>query len=212
MIPRYQRILFWILLVCSAAMAIYLVRLRERTQDKMLAVNDPTPIAAPSDMPATTVTLEIASDADGSLTPVQQHFALPQEPNFRVRALLEHLLAQYALPRSPHPLTGGPAVDDIFLLPIPGANGVVSPGKGSGLMAVVNLRSSFVDNHPSGIEVETLTLLSIASTLHANMPEIQQVRFLVDGQPRATLAGHADLTRTYLTTDTSTPLPSGTTP
>ena len=28
-----------------------------------------------------------------------------------------------------------------------------------------------------------------------------QVRFLVDGQPRATLAGHADLTRTYLATE-----------
>jgi hypothetical protein len=27
------------------------------------------------------------------------------------------------------------------------------------------------------------------------------VRFLVDGQPRSTLAGHADLTRTYLTSE-----------
>ena len=28
-----------------------------------------------------------------------------------------------------------------------------------------------------------------------------EVRFLVDGQLRATLAGHADLTRTYLATE-----------
>jgi hypothetical protein len=34
--------------------------------------------------------------------------------------------------------------------------------------------------------------------LHENFPAVEQVRFLVDGQPRETLAGHADLTRTYL--------------
>jgi hypothetical protein len=27
---------------------------------------------------------------------------------------------------------------------------------------------------------------------------VRQVRFLVDGQPKETLAGHADLTRSYL--------------
>ena len=46
-----------------------------------------------------------------------------------------------------------------------------------------------------------LTVLSICGTLHANLPRVTQVRFLVDGQPRATLAGHADLTGTYLAAD-----------
>jgi hypothetical protein len=41
-------------------------------------------------------------------------------------------------------------------------------------------------------------VLSICGTLHANLPRVTQVRFLVDGQPRATLAGHADLTRAFL--------------
>ena len=67
------------------------------------------------------------------------------------------------------------------------------------LLAVVNLTHGFADNHPSGIETEMLTVLSICGTLHANLPRITQVRFLVAGQQRATLAGHADLTRTYLT-------------
>ncbi len=44
-------------------------------------------------------------------------------------------------------------------------------------------------------------MLSICGTLHANLPRVTQIRFLVDGQPRSTLAGHADLTRTYLYTD-----------
>jgi hypothetical protein len=65
-------------------------------------------------------------------------------------------------------------------------------------MAVVNLTSAFVASHPSGIESETLTLLSICGTLHANLPQVTEVRFLVDGRSRPTLAGHADLTRTYL--------------
>ena len=46
-----------------------------------------------------------------------------------------------------------------------------------------------------------LTVLSICGTLHANLPRVTQVRFLVDGQPRATLAGHADLPGTYLAAD-----------
>jgi Sporulation and spore germination len=65
----------------------------------------------------------------------------------------------------------------------------------------VNLNGSFATAHPSGIETETLSLLSLIGTLHANFPEITQVRFLVDGQPRETLAGHADLTRIYLATN-----------
>lgn len=69
------------------------------------------------------------------------------------------------------------------------------------LMAVVNLTGSFAADHPSGLETESLTVLSICATLHANLPRIAQVRFLVDGQVRPTLAGHADLTRTYLTTE-----------
>jgi hypothetical protein len=69
------------------------------------------------------------------------------------------------------------------------------------LMAVVNLTGKFAATHPSGIETEMLTVLSICGTLRANLPRVAQVRFLVDGQQRATLAGHADLTRTYLTAD-----------
>ena len=66
-----------------------------------------------------------------------------------------------------------------------------------------NLHGSFIDNHPSGIQVEALTLQSIIGTLHAAIPEITKIRFLVDGQPHDTLAGHADLLRAYPATDTT---------
>ena len=58
---------------------------------------------------------------------------------------------------------------------------------------------------PPGILTEALTIESICSTLRANLPQVAEVRFLVDGQSRATLAGHADLTRTYLTADAASP-------
>jgi hypothetical protein len=69
------------------------------------------------------------------------------------------------------------------------------------LLAVVNLTGSFAASHPSGLEVETLTVQSICATLHANLPRVIEVRFLVDGQSRPTLAGHADLTRMYIAGD-----------
>jgi len=80
-------------------------------------------------------------------------------------------------------------------------NTATTPPKEAPELAVVNLTSAFAASHPSGIETETLTVLSICGTLHTNLPRVTQVRFLVDGQPRATLAGHADLTRTYLAAD-----------
>ena len=67
----------------------------------------------------------------------------------------------------------------------------------TGQLAIVNLRSAWVDAHPSGITTETLTIQSMVGTLHANLGEITAVRFLVDGKPRATLAGNVELDRTY---------------
>ena len=66
---------------------------------------------------------------------------------------------------------------------------------------MVNLTGTFAASHPAGLEAESLTVLSICATLRSNFPSITQVRFLVDGVERPTLAGHADLTRTYLTSE-----------
>jgi len=66
-----------------------------------------------------------------------------------------------------------------------------------------------VQGHPSGVLPEMLTLQSILGTLHANLPQITKVRFLVDGQQAQTLAGHVALDRIYTVTDTTTsPAPS----
>lgn len=194
MIPRYQKIILWVLLVSSVLMAAYLIRMRSRAQDRLAAIPDSAPMPIPVEAAPVQVKLLIANDEDGSLAPVEQQFALPAEITTRARSLLNQLFAEYAKPGSPHPLAPVAAVDEVFLLPVPESQGA-HPQQ----MAVINLDGSFVDHHPSGILVENLTLLSILGTLHANFPQIAQVRFLVDGRPRETLAGHADLSRTYLT-------------
>jgi hypothetical protein len=199
MIPRYQRILFWSLAAGIFLMAAFLLHGCEQAHKRSAALNDATPIAAPTTASTEDVTLYLASDADASITPTTESLALPQQPAARARALLEHLLAAYALPNSAHPLQSGPAVDDVFLLADPNLRPPHQPGQ----LAVINLRGGFINNHPSGIQVEALTLESIIGTLHAALPEITAIRFLVDGHPHDTLAGHADLLHTYPATNTA---------
>lgn len=227
MIPRHQRYLFWAL---AAGILLALASLLHgcRQAEKRLAVpEDETPIAAPNSSGNETVDLYLASDASAAITVDTRPLALPSEPSTRARSLLDQLLALYALPGSAHPLGSGPAVDDVFLLALPlngSENRSADPPKSllnprrkrpdlsektplygySGQLAVVNLHGAFADNHPSGVEVEALTIASIIGTLHANLPQISQIRFLVDGRPRDTLAGHADLTSTYPAVDTAT--------
>jgi Sporulation and spore germination len=199
MIPRYQRVLFWILTAGILLMAAFLLRGCEQAHKRFSASYDATPIAAPTTASTEDITLYLANNADATITPATESLALPQEPALRARALLEHLLSLYSLPDSNHPLQGGPAVDDVFLL----ADPAPASGEQPGQLAVINLHGSFVNNHPSGIQVEALTVQSILGTLHAALPQITAVRFLVDGQPHDTLAGHADLLRTYPATDTT---------
>jgi len=128
---------------------------------------------------------------------------LPQNPEARARAILGKLLDLYAAPDAAHPVPGGASsIEQVFLVPIVDASGSVTANGPQ--LAVVDLTGAFVAGHPSGLETESLTVLSICATLNANLPRVTQVRFLVDGQQRATLAGHADLTRTYLTNENAT--------
>jgi len=218
MIPRYQTILFIVLLVASVAMGIVLWQLRENAHQRLLYGEDSAPTKAHAVAPAEQATLLVANDADGSLLTLVQSLPLPQNPGSRARAVLGKLLDLYAAPDAAHPVPGGASsIAQVFLLPALNINNTSttpSPGKPKPLgapstdsqqagpeLAVVNLTGGFVASHPSGLETETLTVLSICGTLHANLPRITQVRFLVDGQPRSTLAGHADLTRTCLASE-----------
>ena len=201
MIPRYQKIVFLVLLVVSIAMGAVLVRLRERAHERLLKGEDLAPTVAPEVAPEVQATLMVANDTDGTLVAEARSLPLPVDAEARARALLGQLLDVYAGAGATHPVPGVPrAVLQVFLLPAQAADGTTDRRAG-GQLAVVDLAGAFADGHPSGILTETLTVESICGTLHANLPQVAQVRFLVDGKARATLTGHADLTRTYLTED-----------
>ncbi len=207
MIPRYQTVLFVILLVVSIIMGAVLWQLRNRAHERMLAGQDSTPTQAPQVAPTEQATLMVANDQENSLMTQVLSLPLPQSPNARAQVILGKLLDLYTLPNAAHAVPGGAkGILQVFLMPVPSDQPATTasnstPKETGKQLAIVNLTSAFASGHPSGLETETLTVLSICATLHANLPNVTQVRFLVDGQPRADLAGHADLMRTYLATE-----------
>ena len=215
MISRSQTVLFIVLVAASAVMGGPLWRQLDRAHQRLLQGEDSAPTEAPQVAPAEQATLMVANDADNSLLTQVQTLPLPQDPGARARVILGKLLDLYAAPDADHPVPGGTtSIAQVFLLPAPALPGAPSDAQpidskapaaattATGpLLAVVNFTGAFVASHPSGLETENLTVQSISGTLHANLPRVTQVRFLVDGQTRTTLAGHADLTGTYLATD-----------
>jgi hypothetical protein len=203
MISRAQTVLLVILVMASLVMGAVLFRLRERAHQRLLTGQDSAPTQAPAVTAPEQATLMVANDDDNSLRGQVYSLPLPADPGARARAVLGKLLDLYAAQDATHPISGGAAsVAQVFLLPAEGTSGSKAGASDTAQeLAVVNLKSSFVATHPSGLETETLTVLSICGTLHANLPRVTQVRFLVDGEVRPSLAGHADMTRTYLTSD-----------
>ncbi|HTV14434.1 MAG TPA: GerMN domain-containing protein [Acidobacteriaceae bacterium] len=209
MISRAHKILFLVMLLACVIMATVLIRLRNRAQDRLQDQAAGAPAAIPQETgnPPRTVTLYIPNDLDGSLASVERSMPMPADKNSEARVLLESLIEAFHAQGSTHPIGVASGINEVYFVPVPptpGHNG------GEGQMAVVDLNGALAAAQPSGIEPETLTLLAMMATLHANLPEVTQVHFLVDGQPRDTLAGHADLTRTYLASEANPePIPAG---
>lgn len=211
MIPRYQRVLFWTLSIAILLVAAFLLHGCHQAREKLTRRRNATPLSAPVAAPEETVRMALADDVTGRIRVSERQLALPAESTARAQSLLSRLLAEYSYKNSAHPLESGPSVDDVFFvdLPLRAGNEVSAHARerAGGQLAVVNLRSSFAEHHPSGIGVETLTINSIIGTIYANFPRVQAIRFLVDGHTRDTLAGHADLTRTYRATNTESRSP-----
>jgi len=183
-VTRRIAIMFLVLLVVAAGLALWAYRLRTHValEEQRLA-RQQTVVLPPTSGPATSVTLYVASDADGVLHRLQETMALPEEASERTRAILRALFARSA--QTPPTPSASPGSDlrDVFLF-------------GSDT-AVVDTSAAFADSHPSGVLAEQLTISSIVATLNANNPKIVRVKILVDGKERETLAGHADLRRFY---------------
>src|SRR5262249_15303986 len=56
--------------------------------------------------------------------------------------------------------------------------------------AFVDFSNAISTNHPGGIQNEQATIYSIVDSLTYNLPEIHQVKILIGGTEKETLAGH----------------------
>jgi Sporulation and spore germination len=182
LISRRLQIVIVTLVLAIFAMGAYLVHLKRKAE----SISGPPvsqALAPPVSGPAEQMVLYLASDELNSLQVTAISSAVPGDPGERGRLALHMLIARYLEKNSPHPLGPGADLHDVYLL---------DPAS-----AVVNLNAAFADTHRSGIEVEQLSVFSLVLTLKAQVPQLTRVRFLVDGKPRETLAGHIDLSGWY---------------
>ncbi len=182
-IPR--NLLFGIvaMVAIAASMTIYVWKTRARAAGTGESLTFQGPVAAPVSGPTESVTLYVADDDAGILRAHPFKIPLPAGRQQRAEELLRNLVELYGAKSSPHPLGPGSEVRDVYL---------VDPG-----LAVIDINSAFAEGHRSGVLVEELTVASMVETISANVPSVTRVKFLVDGKPRETLAGHADLTSFY---------------
>lgn len=183
MIPRHLQIAVSLMLLVLIALGFYALHLKHRADAILVRQADTRPVAPPVAGIAEPLTLFVAYDDEGLLRQKQVSVVLPTEPSERVRQALRALLAIYVEQPSPHPLSSGADVLDVYLL--------------GDTTAIIDMNSAFADSHRSGIIVEQMTIVSMLQTVSTAAPKITRARILVEGKQRETLAGHADLTGYY---------------
>jgi spore germination protein GerM len=120
---------------------------------------------------------------DATLKPVIVELPLSSDPVLRSKQVLNTLLAGPVDPEA-RTLPSDAALLAFYLLP----DGT----------AVADFSEALSSSTPSGIQSEQLAVDSIARTLEANVPQVQRLKILIHGQEVDTLAGHLDLTQTFL--------------
>jgi hypothetical protein len=184
-IPRHFQITIVLVLLAVLASGLIIVRITHQEEIKTLHASEAPPVAPAMAGKQEHVQMLIAYDDDQALRWRPADVFLPQDRSLRAREVLRAVLTQYLQNPSPHPLSPGADVREVYFI-------------GTDTL-IVNTTAQFADGHPSGILLEEMTLASLIETLAANVPGISKVKFLVDGKERETLAGHADLMSFYQT-------------
>jgi hypothetical protein len=191
--PRWKVFVIAGLVLAVIAAAIYFPILRRRVkraarlqqQSEEQARRELTQAIPvnPSD-PRVKAKLFWASDAeDSTLAPVTIELPLSNDPVLRSKQVLNTLLAG---PVDPELRTAPP---DAVLL----AFYLLPDGT-----AIADFSEALATSIPSGIVSEQMAVDSIARTLEANVPQVQRMKILIHGQEVETLAGHLDLTGTFV--------------
>jgi len=200
--PRWKFLLAGGLIFIVLAAAIYFPILRRRMkraaklqqQSEEQARRELTqPIAINPGDPRVKTKLFWASDTiDATLVPVTVELPLSNDPLLRSKQVLNTLLA-------------GPVDAELRTLP-PDALLLAFYLLPDGT-AIADFSEALATSIPSGIASEQLAVDSITRTLEANVPQVQRLKILIHGQEVETLAGHLDLTGTFLVRTTPVQAP-----
>jgi spore germination protein GerM len=190
---RWKTILIGGLVFMVLAAAIYFPILRQRVrraaklqqQSEEQARRELTqPITINPGDPRVKTQLFWASDTiDSALVPVTVELPLSNDPVLRSKQVLNTLLA-------------GPVDVELRTLP-PDALLLAFYLLPDGT-AIADFSEALATSIPSGIASEQLAVNSITRTLEANVPQVQRLKILIHGQEVETLAGHLDLTGTFV--------------
>lgn len=131
---------------------------------------------------AQVITLYFPSYADGNLLPETRSLKLSSD---NIKAIRQILLALIEGSHQGHGTALSPSttIRAVFLTP----DGT----------AIVDLSQEALSDFQPGIESESLAIYSIVDSLCANMTQVKDVKFLVQGQEVQTLDGHIDLTGSF---------------
>jgi len=183
MIPRHLIIAMGVLVAAALGLTIYAVHVRKVASATPATPVDNRLLGPPVAGPTERVVLFVAHDDDGTLRGESALIPMASGRQQRAEELLQALLSIYLDKSSPHVIGAGSEIRSVYL---------IDPG-----VAVIDVNGAFADTHRSGVLVEALTVTSLVQTIAVNTPAILKVKILVDGQPRDTLAGHADLSSYY---------------
>jgi spore germination protein GerM len=201
--PRWKFLLIGGLVFIVLGAAIFVPILRRRVkraarlqqQSEEQARRELTqPIVINPGDPRVKTKLFWASDAnDATLVPVTVDLPLSNDPVLRSKQVLNTLLA-------------GPVDAELRTLP-PDAVLLAFYLLPDGT-AIADFSEAMATSVPSGIVSEQLAVNSIARTLEANVPQVQRLKILIHGQEVETLAGHLDLTGTFVVSTKQSQFPA----
>jgi Sporulation and spore germination len=205
--PRWRLWLIGALVVAVIIAGVYFSTLRKHLrqatpvapQSEEQARRELTQTApATSNGPLTKTRMFWSSGAgDGSLMAVTVDLPLPKDPTLRAKQVLNTLLA-------------GPVDAELRTLP-PDAVLLAFYMLQDGT-AITDFSEALATATPSGIESEQMAIDSITKTLEANVPQVRWLKILIHGQEVDTLAGHLDLTRTFLVNAKAVPMTAASAP
>ncbi len=193
MTPGWRRLVLGGLAVAVVAGAIYFPILRRRMQraarlqqqSEEQARRDLTLVAPvnPGQLRVKTTMFWASSSEDGSLAATTVELPLSNDAVLRAKQVLNTLLAG-PVDAELRTLPPDAVLLEFYLLP----DGT----------AIADFSEALATSIPSGIQSEQLAADSIARTLEANVPQVQRLKILIHGQETETLAGHLDLTGTFV--------------